>query len=112
MESSAIEQPPKKRMHGALKFFLMLIAGSALTLIALPCLVGIMNAATKTWTLKEQYAMALTIFEICSAAFLFLSVVVMCFKRWGLAGFLFGVCIVLAIAIPLIQFMKMFDNPK
>ncbi|HLX65148.1 MAG TPA: hypothetical protein VKX17_28015 [Planctomycetota bacterium] len=112
MESNAVDQPPKKPMHGALKFFLLLIAGAALTFIMLPCLVGVMTASTKAWTLKEQYALALTIFEVGSAAFFFLSVVVLCLKRWGLGGFLFGVSMALATAVAITEFMKLFDSPK
>ena len=32
-------------------------------------------------------------------------------KRWGLAGFLFGVCVMLAVAILAALFMRMYDVP-
>ena len=112
MDSTPVDHPPKKGMHGALKFFLMTFTGFLSALIATPCLLGIMTSETKTWTLKEQYALAINFFIITSVLFLVLTGMVGFFKRWGVAGFLFGLSSAMGSAILIAEFMKMFDAPK
>ena len=104
--------PPKKRMHGALKFFLLALAGGLFTLICTPCIGGAAISATKNWSLKEQYDIALNFFIVTSLAFMLLSGIAALLKRWGLAGFLFGVCVMQAMAILAALFMRMYDVPQ
>lgn len=113
MDSTAVNQPSKNRMHGALKFFLMTLTGFFSTVILTPCLVGVMTAETKTWTLKDQYALAINYFMIAAIIFLASSGIAgPWLKRWGVAGFLFGMTVALGTALLIAEFMKMFDVPR
>jgi hypothetical protein len=105
--------PVKRGMHGALKFFLMSLAGMFLAAFACICGGGILGAETKTWTWRQQFKLSEIIFGIAAIVLLFATGIAgPWLKRWGTAGFIFGMSAGMALAVLTVELMTMLQGSQ